>query len=213
MKTSLRIKRIALALRLYLWISALTAIFFMLNDIISGFSNGYNARENGFGMRHILPVTPTRDTIWYEDTRLAVMGVQNVIIREKRDAPALPVSLRVIDWLLTLGAFAIIYLVIRLLRTSLALMHRFENNAWLQDRAIGELMLLGRLFFLTGLSMLCWELLHGLYLRQVFAVPGYSHRLELANDFSWLGMGLILWGIASVLQYTRELQEDQNLTI
>lgn len=205
--------RLALALRLYLWVSILLGIAFMLGDIISGFNDGWNAREAGYRMQHTLAVTPQQDSIWYEDARLAVTGVQSITIREKDNAPPLPIPLRVLDGLLTTGAFALFYFMIRLLRKSLTLIRRFERNEWLQPTAIAELNLLGRLFFFIGLGTCAWELLHQLHLQQAFKIPGYSHRFDWVPDISWMGLGLILWGIAAVLQYTLALKEEQELTV
>ena len=213
MNTTRNIKRIALALRLYVWCSTLLGIALLMGDIIAGMSDGIEGREKGYSMRHTLPVTAQQDSIWHVHDRFVVMGVESLTIREKADAPPLPAGLRVVDGLLTLGAFALLYLIVQLLRKSLALIKRFENKQWLQATAVGELKQLGSLFFATGLGALAWELLHTLYLRQAFAVPGYSHRFELSNDFSWVGIGLLLWGIAAVLQYTQELQQEQELTI
>ena len=147
MNTIRNIKRIALALRLYVWCSTLLGIALLMGDIIAGMRDGFEHREKGYGMRHTLPVTAQQDSIWYADDRLAVLGVDGLIIREKADAPPLPAGLRVVDWLLTLGTFALLYLLVRLLRKSLALIKRFENNQWLQANAVGDLKQLGSLFF------------------------------------------------------------------
>lgn len=208
---NIKIKNLALGLKICLIIILVTLII----DLLPSFLTGYNEVSNQMGLertKQTVFVTPIKDSILQKHEHFTVTGVKALQIQDAKDK---------YTWhgfffwvfVMVIGIYAL-RLFIRIFKISFLLIKKIETQQLLNLENLPIFKRLGNALLTIGCIEIVGSLIMKFYIDfRYSALVGYKVSQPIDFSFNSIILGIVVLIAAAILKETIELKQEQDLTI